>query len=148
MKIGKIYRPKHIVDKGNGRVFNGRKRIDDMYDGTWEKYRYAFLAINRLCFACGSLATVVDHLVPHKGDPVLFKKLDNHIPLCAKCHNTLTSLFDRDFKIGSSIQPKIQWIVTNRARNDLNTRVKVLPRYGPNEGVATTEPSVTRPFRA
>ena len=82
MQRSKQFKP----SRGTGsKKFNGRAAIDAMYDETWERYRRSYLNINRYCYCCGKDATVVDHLVPHKGDEMLFKKTDNHIPLCAKC---------------------------------------------------------------
>lgn len=128
MKTPKLFRPKH---KAVGRTFNGRKAIDALYDTNWKAYRVRFLAINDKCYRCGEKATVVDHLRPHKGDVKLFKQLDNHIPLCEKCHNTVTGLFDKRFTIGGSIQNKIDWLVKFRMSRDLFFKVKVLPYYGP-----------------
>lgn len=33
------------------------------------------------------MATVVDHIVPHRGDPVLFWDERNWQPLCKRCHD-------------------------------------------------------------
>lgn len=38
--------------------------------------------------ACGKIASVVDHKIPHKGDPVLFRDPENHQSLCKPCHDT------------------------------------------------------------
>lgn len=121
------YKPRH--KKSPGRTFNYRKDIDNLYDRAWEAYRTEFLKHNHQCYSCGQFATVVDHLIPHKGDIVLFQKLDNHIPLCQKCHNTVTTKFDRNFVVGYPIGPKLTWIGRNRARMDVTTRVKVMPSY-------------------
>lgn len=46
------------------------------------------------CFNEGAitLAVLVDHVVPHKGDPVLFwNELENWQSLCARCHSRKTS---------------------------------------------------------
>ena len=58
-----------------------------------------------LCVKCqseGKLvpATVVDHIVPHRGDPHLFWDEGNWQPLCKSCHDTKTMTEDRyqDFK--------------------------------------------------
>jgi len=102
-----------------------------MYNRTWEAYRLRFLAINKECYACGKPAEVVDHLKPHKGDEFLFKKTDNHIPLCTVCHNTVTTLFDRRYRVGDSITKKIEWLSRKRVPGtgwDFK-RVKVLDRY-------------------
>lgn len=123
------FRPPHR--KHSAKSFNGRKHIDEMYDKDWERYRARFLKVNRECYACGSLAIVVDHLVPHKGDPVLFTKLDNHIPLCTTCHNFVTTKFDRYHRPGTSIEPKILWLNSRRIAHAEWTprRVFVLPNY-------------------
>lgn len=130
MRRQRNFKPSHR--NNNHKQFNGRKKIDDMYDYNWEKYRLKFLAINRECYACGEYATVVDHLVPHKGDKILFEKTNNHIPLCVNCHNFVTSKFDRGYVPGSSIEKKTEWLNRNRvSREDWNPqRVRVLPKYG------------------
>ena len=109
--------------------FNGAAKIEAMYDFKWEKYRKRFLKENPLCYSCGLPSNVVDHLVPHKGDSHLFTKLDNHIPLCEKCHNYVTTKFDRFYSPKTGIQGKLKWLHANRGRNDLHSRVKVLPKY-------------------
>ena len=58
----------------------------------WRRERAAFLARNPLCTMCEAqarttLATVVDHVVPHRGDPVLFFDPANWQPLCRPCHD-------------------------------------------------------------
>ncbi len=123
------FQPKHR--KNSGRAFNGRQEIDRMYDNVWQRYRARFLAINPECYACAAPANVVDHLVPHQGDDRLFKKLDNHIPLCTRCHNTVSTLFDRKYRAGNTIKPKVEWLNRNRIPGDGGNprRVKVLAAY-------------------
>lgn len=63
------------------------------YGARWQRFASAFLANNPLCRYClirGRVkpATVVDHIMPHKGDMALFWMEDNHQALCAKCHNS------------------------------------------------------------
>ncbi len=126
MKKPRQFKPIH---GGTGLKFNGRKNIDDLYDSAWSSYRARFLHINSTCYCCGNKALVVDHLVPHKGDEILFKKLDNHIPLCIVCHNTITAKFDRNHKVGNTITAKLTWMAGVRARNLIVSRVKVLSSY-------------------
>lgn len=127
-------RPKNFkgTQSNSAKKFNGRKAIDDMYMNTkWINYRAKYLAINHSCYSCGSIATVCDHLTPHRGCEKLFWRVDNIIPLCAKCHNTATALFDRFFKPGSSIKNKLEWLQWNRAkRSILHTKVKIIPIEG------------------
>lgn len=63
------------------------------YSRTWRKYASAYLARHRWCRYCTRLgrntrAEVVDHVVPHRGDPGLFWDQTNHQPLCRTCHNS------------------------------------------------------------
>ncbi len=122
------YKPSHRRTKV-GRSFNGRRAIDMMYDHVWEAYRKRYLEINPRCYACGLKATTVDHLIPHQGDEKLFKKLNNHIPLCEICHNKVTAIFDKKHRAGMPVDNKIIWMQAKRAEKDLTFKVKVLPSY-------------------
>lgn len=69
------------------------------YDNRWRKYRSAFLKEHPLCAECErnnriTLATVVDHIIPHKGNKRLFWDSDNHEALCERCHNRKTAKED------------------------------------------------------
>ena len=57
------------------------------YGSKWREARAAFLASHPVCAFCGAIATVVDHIVPHRGDLKLFWRRSNWQPLCASCHN-------------------------------------------------------------
>lgn len=67
------------------------------YDRRWQKYRKWFLELHPLCARCGKLATVVDHIIPHKGNKELFWDASNHQPLCKACHDKKTALEDGGF---------------------------------------------------
>lgn len=65
------------------------------YDGRWKSARRAYLRRNALCAECrraGKLtpATVVDHIMPHRGDMQLFWDKKNWQPLCKDCHDRKT----------------------------------------------------------
>ena len=69
------------------------------YDARWRAERNRYLTIHPLCAECervGRLtaATVVDHIVPHKGDPNLFWNESNWQALCRRCHNRKTAATD------------------------------------------------------
>ena len=86
------HKPLHINDRANA---TGRG-----YDNRWRIARNRFLKANPLCVKCkeeGILvpATVVDHIVPHRGDKTLFWDESNWQPLCKKCHDTKTMTEDR-----------------------------------------------------
>ena len=61
------------------------------YDARWRRYRKNYLAKHPLCADCGTLATVIDHIVPHKGNRALFWDENNHQSLCESCHNRKTA---------------------------------------------------------
>jgi 5-methylcytosine-specific restriction protein A len=63
------------------------------YNTRWQKARATYLRHNPLCVMCrkeGRVepATVVDHIVPHKGDTTLFWDTEgNWQAICAPHHN-------------------------------------------------------------
>lgn len=62
------------------------------YDARWRKARLMFLRENPLCVECqrqGKLtaATVVDHIVAHKGNKELFWDRSNWQSLCLSCNS-------------------------------------------------------------
>ncbi|WP_225783343.1 HNH endonuclease [Xenophilus sp. Marseille-Q4582] len=72
-----------------------RKTAERGYGGRWQRERKAFLARpeNVLCVMCSAerrvtIATVVDHIVPHKGDEVLMWDQTNWQPLCKRHHDS------------------------------------------------------------
>jgi 5-methylcytosine-specific restriction enzyme A len=65
------------------------------YTYRWQKYRESFLKRNPVCVICeleGIIepATVVDHIIPHRGDHKLFWDAVNHQSLCKECHDRKT----------------------------------------------------------
>ncbi len=65
------------------------------YDARWRNARGLYLRQHPLCVECkknGRLtpATVVDHIVPHRGDKALFWDEKNWQPLCKNCHDRKT----------------------------------------------------------
>lgn len=72
------------------------------YDGRWSKARAAYLRAHPLCVRCEAkglvvAASVVDHIVPHRGDPKLFWDSGNWQPLCKVCHDHKTATEDGGF---------------------------------------------------
>lgn len=63
------------------------------YGYKWQKSRLEFLKVHPLCVYCDrigivTVANVVDHIIPHKGDQKLFWDRKNWQALCTNCHNT------------------------------------------------------------
>jgi len=70
------------------------------YENKWRKARVRFLKAHPLCLKCMDQgrfvkATVVDHIVPHRGDQALFWDEASWQPLCKPCHDTKTMTEDR-----------------------------------------------------
>jgi 5-methylcytosine-specific restriction protein A len=65
------------------------------YGARWQRLSRAYLKSHPLCVKCleqgrYTKATVVDHRVPHRGDPVLFWDESNWQALCKPCHDRKT----------------------------------------------------------
>lgn len=65
-----------------------------LYDHRWRKARLNYLAAHPLCVYCMkdkrvTPATVVDHIIPHRGDYQLFWDVHgNWQGLCCNCHSS------------------------------------------------------------
>lgn len=69
------------------------------YDARWNKARIEHLDADPLCVDCAKRdyitpATVVDHIVPHKGNEDLFWDRSNWQSLCKPCHDRKTATED------------------------------------------------------
>jgi len=65
------------------------------YSSKWRRISKQYLESHPLCESCRkkgiyTKATVVDHIVPHRGDQKLFWDQTNWQPLCKKCHDKKT----------------------------------------------------------
>lgn len=96
------YCDKHISER--------RKQLDAArgsahergYNYRWIKARATFLRRDPLCRRCKdagviTAATVVDHVIPHKGDQDVFWDTSNWQPLCKACHDKKTAIEDGGF---------------------------------------------------
>lgn len=60
------------------------------YGGRWAATRAGYLRSHPACVTCGAPATVVDHVVAHRGDMARFWDRTNWQPLCRACHDRKT----------------------------------------------------------
>jgi 5-methylcytosine-specific restriction protein A len=58
------------------------------YTRDWDIARSNYLVFNPWCVMCNQIATVVDHIVPHKGSMTLFWDKANWQSLCRTCHSS------------------------------------------------------------
>ncbi len=69
------------------------------YNARWRRESKKFLQLHPLCEEClkegkATTATVVDHIVPHRGDPKIFWDRSNWQALCKRCHDEKTMKYD------------------------------------------------------
>ena len=86
------YCPEHSAESPDRQRGSAAERG---YDAKWRRARKLFLQRHPLCANCLSQgvltpATVVDHIVPHRGDHRLFWDEQNWQPLCKACHDRKT----------------------------------------------------------
>lgn len=73
------------------------------YNHRWQKARLTYLGSHPVCVRClktgrAEAATVVDHIIPHKGDSAVFWDTANWQALCKPCHDKKTATEDGAFK--------------------------------------------------
>jgi len=81
----------------------GKTTTERGYDGRWKKAREAYLRKHPLCLYCEregriTAATVVDHIVPHRGDKAIFWDSSNWQPLCKACHDSVKAKEERPWR--------------------------------------------------
>ena len=89
---GQVFCKDHMVWSGERQRGGADARG---YDARWRKARSLFLKQHPLCAFCQAegkvvSATVVDHIIPHRGDQKLFWDQANWEPLCKACHDKKT----------------------------------------------------------
>jgi hypothetical protein len=87
---------------------------------------------------CGEKSEVTDHIEPHCGRKEVFERDRNFLPLCSRCHNTVTAKFDMNFKPGDSLNPKIKMMNEGRARNEILKGRKFLKPKAMNYNTSNT----------
>jgi 5-methylcytosine-specific restriction enzyme A len=78
-------------------IHRNKRALALMQSSAWRKARVAFLAQHPNCVDCGALATVVDHIVPHRGDSTIFWDRSRWQSLCSCCHGHKTVTRDGGF---------------------------------------------------
>ena len=74
-----------------------KPKYHDNYDRVqWKRLRKTVLSKQPLCLSCSKYGVVVasedvDHIIPHRGDQLLFSSLSNLQALCHSCHSRKTN---------------------------------------------------------
>ena len=71
----------------------GKNSTQRGYGYRWQQLRKQVLQEEPLCVFCAAdgritVATVLDHIIPHRGNPALLYDRGNLQPLCAHCHSS------------------------------------------------------------
>lgn len=109
------------------------KRFDDRasssergYGHAWRKARESFLRKHPLCRMHADMgrvveAVVVDHIVPHRGDMVLFWDSGNWQSLCVTCHSSIKQRIEAGGRLpgcgldGVPVDPGHHWAAARKA---------------------------------
>ena len=70
------------------------------YNYRWQKARKTFLSRRPLCAKCAERglitpASIVDHVIPHRGNQELFWDTSNWQSLCKPCHDSIKQAEER-----------------------------------------------------
>ena len=89
VEAGRLYCEKHLPLHPEAT----RPAAKRGYNRRWQKARKSYLEAHPLCVQCAKQgkyvrATVVDHIIPHRGDEKLFWDQNNWQALCKNCHDT------------------------------------------------------------
>ena len=106
---GKLYCKKH--NKENWKYDHDKTAAERGYTYQWQQARRAYLHAHPLCAEClrhgrYTEATVVDHIVPHRGDRTLFWDESNWQSLCKQHHDEKTGKEDTRMRYEYRFQPK------------------------------------------
>lgn len=105
LPYGQAYCEPHAKQKMQREESRRGSSSERGYSAAWQRARAGYLRNHPLCAEHqkrGVLvpATVVDHIVPHKGDKDLFWDSSNWQPLCKRCHDIKTATRDGGFGRG------------------------------------------------
>ena len=125
----------------------------------WRTARKRHLARSPLCVKClaagqSVAATEVDHIRPHKGDPVLFWDPTNWQSLCKPCHSKKTTTQDGGFGLqrrwtkrpkrwvicGPPGVGKTTWVMERMRRGDLTWDLDAVAAAVAGAGLAPRPP--------
>lgn len=85
------------------------------YGHAWRKCREGHLLKHPDCVRCGKIASVVDHIVPHRGDQQKFWDENNRQSMCATCHSSYKQRLEKSGRVvgcdvnGMPVDPNHNW---------------------------------------
>ncbi len=113
-RLGSLPTTLQTVNPGSWRSTK-TKTADRGYGGAWQRARLRHLSSQPLCVMCEqeqpsrvTVATVVDHRVPHRGDMSMFWDESNWQSLCAHHHSSHKQRQESEEEGGVSISPRLR----------------------------------------
>lgn len=107
--------PKPLEKRERNREYDSKRKAEypwRAWYGTerWKRLRTAQKNKQPLCERCLSkglttIATVAHHIVPHKGDPILFWDPNNLSSSCAPCHDIDEQRIERGGRARQDVGP-------------------------------------------
>lgn len=105
-----VFRPFYVGTAEQSRQAYERERGSARrrgYDTTWDKQARLFKLQHPLCLGCQAVGRVtptevVDHIIPHRGDRLLFVDPDNRQPSCAWHHDAVKKRLEQLFAQGKA----------------------------------------------
>jgi 5-methylcytosine-specific restriction endonuclease McrA len=89
------------------------------YDAQWDRAARLFKALRPLCLGCEAIglivaAEVVDHVLPHKGDMVLFWDQNRWQPCCRWHHDVVKQQLEHAYANGRAVEADL-WLNSAKA---------------------------------
>jgi hypothetical protein len=89
------------------------------YDAQWDKASALFRRLHPLCLGCQAVGLIVacelvDHVLPHKGDMVLFWDQSRWQPACRWHHDVVKQLLEVLFANGRAVEADL-WLNSAKA---------------------------------
>ena len=119
-EVHKAEHPSEFIDRRKAWTHEG-SGASRGYNSKWQKARESYLAAHPLCVECMksgkyTKGTVVDHIVPHKGNKELFWNRQNWQTLCKECHDRKT--LSKDVRRGKNAKPPVYDYPWRREKED------------------------------
>lgn len=105
-----VFRPSHApTPRQTEQAYEGRRGSARQrgYSPQWDKRSRFYRLSHPLCLGCKAIgrieqATLVDHILPHRGDPSLMWDESNWQPSCKWHHDVIKQLLEQLFEQGKA----------------------------------------------
>jgi 5-methylcytosine-specific restriction endonuclease McrA len=92
------------------------------YSHEWTQASLEFRRQHSKCLGCGNPATIVDHVVPHRGDQKVFWDKRNWQPSCEQCHKRVKSILEKRWS-NAELHINDLWLSSPQAQRLIKVRI-------------------------